>query len=75
MRYYGEVAEIAGCKEENIQFQQENTSKEALSIILKRYPAIQRLQITLALNNQLINGDRNLKDGDTIDLFPPFSGG
>jgi molybdopterin converting factor small subunit len=75
MRYYGEVAELAGCTEENMEYQHNTTAETAVNIVRDRYPAIQKLQLTLAVNNGLTNGKHSLSDGDTIDLFPPFSGG
>lgn len=43
--------------------------------ILDDFPEISHYIYRISLNNELINDDSFLKDGDEIALMPPFAGG
>jgi len=43
--------------------------------IQDEYPEIVHYNYVIALNNELINEDPVLKNGDEIALMPPFAGG
>ena len=40
-----------------------------------RYPALASAKYMITVDKQTINGNTNLKDGSTVALLPPFSGG
>lgn len=41
----------------------------------RRYPALTDAKYMIAVDKQTINGNALLKDGSTVALLPPFSGG
>ncbi|WP_438946159.1 MoaD/ThiS family protein [Sediminibacterium sp.] len=43
--------------------------------VLNRFPALANKKYFLALNQQVIHENAPLKQGDTVALMPPFSGG
>ena len=40
-----------------------------------RWPAMAQQQVLWSLNQQVVKGDAELKEGDEIALMPPFAGG
>lgn len=75
IRYYGQLAEIAGCAEETQQLEHPFSLRQLIEKIEAANPAIGELAVTMAVNNRVSNPEKNLNDGDNVDLFPPFSGG
>jgi sulfur-carrier protein len=43
--------------------------------ILDDFPEVEHYNYRISLNNEILNNDRNLKDGDEIGFMPPFAGG
>ena len=41
----------------------------------KRYPALAQARYIMAVDKQTVTMNTNLKDGSTVALLPPFSGG
>jgi len=41
----------------------------------KRFPALTQARYVMAVDKQTITTNTNLKDGSTVALLPPFSGG
>jgi molybdopterin synthase sulfur carrier subunit len=41
----------------------------------KRYPALVQARYIIAVDRQTVTTNTNLKDGSTVALLPPFSGG
>lgn len=41
----------------------------------RRYPALTDAKYMITVDKQTINGNTILKDGSTVALLPPFSGG
>jgi molybdopterin synthase sulfur carrier subunit len=41
----------------------------------KRYPALAQSRYVMAVDKQTITTNTDLKDGSTVALLPPFSGG
>jgi molybdopterin converting factor small subunit len=59
MKHYRDVKTIAGLKQ----------------LIQDDFPEIFHYSYRISLNNELIDNDYPLKDGDEVALMPPFSGG
>lgn len=75
IRYYGQLAEIAGCTEETQQLEHPFSLSQLTEKIQAKNPAIRELALTTAVNNRVFPLEKNLNEGDCVDLFPPFSGG
>jgi molybdopterin synthase sulfur carrier subunit len=43
--------------------------------LIDDYPEIIHFDFRIALNNEMINSDHELNEGDEIALMPPFAGG
>ena len=43
--------------------------------IMDDYPEVQHYNYRISLNNEILNSDMNLNDGDELALMPPFAGG
>ena len=41
----------------------------------KRYPALSQARYIIAVDKQTVTTNTSLKDGSTVALLPPFSGG
>lgn len=41
----------------------------------KQYPALAQVKYIIAVDKQTVTTNTNLKDGSTVALLPPFSGG
>jgi len=39
------------------------------------FPEVVHYNFIISLNNEIINNDPKLKDGDEVALMPPFAGG
>lgn len=43
--------------------------------ILDDFPEVGHYSYRISVNNEIINSDRDLNDGDEIAFMPPFAGG
>lgn len=51
------------------------TTAQLRSYLEKEFPHLANIKYKLAVNKTIIQENTGLKDGDTIALMPPFSGG
>jgi molybdopterin converting factor small subunit len=71
--YFGSVKDATGLTAETVE---SPPALEALkSLLEQRYPLLTSLRYRFSVNRQLVNGDRQLAEGDEIALMPPFAGG
>ncbi|MGE0567403.1 MAG: MoaD/ThiS family protein [Bacteroidia bacterium] len=69
---FGVVAEICGAK----HMQLENSSiLEIKELLNSMHPELKNISLIYAVNNSIIEKNKNLADGDVIAVMPPFSGG
>ena len=73
IKYFGILAELTGCNEEQLSFSSGKVS-DVLDVILKKHPALKSKDFKIAQNKRLI-GIETAVDGTEIALLPPFSGG
>ena len=73
IRYFGQLAEIIGEKEDEISTESKNiiNLKEDL---IKLHPVLKKHTIQIAQNNEIM-GEKDILNSSQIDIFPPFSGG
>lgn len=76
VKYYAKYREFTGKMQDEFEFDK-ITLQEIIEKIGKIYPKIAKEQINLiALNGRFVKDLKTeIKDGDTISLFPPVSGG
>ena len=71
--FFGILTEVAGT---GIKHYLDAKSIEDLMIrIQDDFPEIANYNFRISLNNEIINNDRELKNGDEIAMMPPFAGG
>lgn len=73
--YFGAAADIAGKRDESIEFPAGTSVDIALEKLLAKYNALAKLSLAFAINQEYANGNELLKDGDELALIPPVSGG
>jgi molybdopterin synthase sulfur carrier subunit len=73
IKYFGILAELTGCQEEQLSFSAGNMS-DVRDVILKKHPSLKSKDFQIAQNKSLI-GNETTVDGTEIALLPPFSGG
>jgi sulfur-carrier protein len=70
---FGQLTDIVG--EHAIEINHFDTIELLQQELYNRYPALQSKKYVFALDNTIVQVEQSIKDGDTISLFPPFSGG
>jgi molybdopterin synthase sulfur carrier subunit len=71
--FFGVLVEVTGT---NLKLYSDAKSIGALKFMIQdEFPEIAHYNFCLSLNSEIVNDDRNLKDGDEIALMPPFAGG
>jgi sulfur-carrier protein len=71
--FFGALTEVAGtdCR----VYGDARSSDDLIHRIMDDYPEIAHFNYRTAVNNELIDGNRELSDGDEVALMPPFAGG
>lgn len=71
--FFGVLSEVAGSP---LKVYQEVKTLEHLKMrVADDFPESVHYSYRLAVNNELTDGDKTLKDGDEIAFLPPFAGG
>jgi len=71
--FFGVLTEVTGT---GIKHYLDVKSIEDLKLrIQDDFPEIANYNFRISLNNEIINNDRELKNGDEIAMMPPFAGG
>ena len=73
VKYFGMIAEITNCENEDILFS-ENTVSDFLNLIYQKYPSLKNKVFQVAQNQELVSLDTIIK-GNELALLPPFAGG
>ena len=71
--FFSSIAEELGLN--NIIIENIPTTKELLEFLYSKYPGLKNKKFRIAVNKQLISGNKKLNGGDEVALLPPFSGG
>ena len=70
---FGNLAHIA--ETNKLIVQDVNDSASVNDLMLSKFPALKNKKYIIALNQQLVKDNQNLKDGDELAFLPPFAGG
>jgi molybdopterin synthase sulfur carrier subunit len=71
--FFGVLTEVTGT---SIKHYRNVKSIGSLKLrLIDDYPEIIHFDFRIALNNEMINSDHELNEGDEIALMPPFAGG
>ena len=71
--FFGQLEQFTSCKSEEIEGV--STVKELRAFLAEKYPALRDFEYLLALNQEILNEDAELKNADELALLPPFAGG
>ena len=71
--FFGILEDVVGSKE--IIISNINSSDELIKRIKYLYPELGNKTFQVSVNQQLINTNTTLNNGDEIALLPPFAGG
>ena len=70
---FGNLAHIA--ETNKLIVQDVNDTESINDLMLSKFPAFKNKKYIIALNQQLVKDNQNLKDGDELAFLPPFAGG
>jgi len=71
--FFGVLAEITGTSLKH--YAEVKTIGDLKLRIYDDYPEVIHYNFRISLNNEIINNDPDLTNGDEIALMPPFAGG
>ena len=57
------------------EIQDGETTSSMLKRLQSQFPNLVSMQIVVAVNNEYVENDRELHDGDEVAIIPPVSGG
>ena len=71
--FFGVLAEVTGtiCKHYNDVKSVNDLRRE----IYDEFPEVEHYDFRISVNNELIDDDQTLNNGDELALMPPFAGG
>lgn len=73
IKAFGMVAEKIGLPE--LEIDHSGDSAELLDALLVKFPELETVKFTLAINKKIVNGNQGIPENAEIALLPPFSGG
>lgn len=71
--FFGQLTTIIGSN--NMTIEDIKDTESILLYIGERFPEIKNAKYVIALNNEVIQNNTVLKEGDNLAFLPPFSGG
>jgi molybdopterin converting factor small subunit len=73
--FFGATSDIAGERRITLDAPDEVSIAEVIKQLLEMFPDLGKLKLLAALNEEYVPADTISKDGDTIAIFTPVSGG
>ena len=73
--FFGATADAAGTRELPIDIADGSPAGDALRDLTKRHPALTRHKLLFAVNEEYVDAQTPLADGDTLAVFTAVSGG
>ncbi|HEX8457687.1 MAG TPA: molybdopterin converting factor subunit 1 [Pyrinomonadaceae bacterium] len=75
--YFGAARDETGREEEQLEVSAPATAASVFAEVLDAHPALRRFgrSLLVAVNEEYAPGDREVRAGDEIAIFPPVSGG
>ncbi len=74
LKYFGMIAEAIAKNEEPFDFSG-NSVADLETELYNCYSALESLNYTFAVNQNIVDKNEVLKDNDEVALLPPFAGG
>ncbi|MEM7085310.1 MAG: MoaD/ThiS family protein [Bacteroidota bacterium] len=73
IKYFGLLAEISGCTEEELEFSKTSVH-ELIETLFEKYPSLKEKDFQVAQNHEITSREMPITANE-IALLPPFSGG
>ena len=75
--YYGRLKEVSGAKRQTLELDPGQTLGGLIQTLTEKHPALREQLDSLAyvVDDEIVELDYVLRDGDTAGLLPPVSGG
>ena len=73
--FFGSTADAVGSRELEMPSDQETTAKSLVDQLSQRHPALASHKLLIAVNEEYVDADSTLNDGDEIAIFTAVSGG
>lgn len=76
VEYYGRLAAAAGAEQHTVTEKNITNAAQLIEYIKNNYNIPDDFEgVAIAINNHLATPNQPLRDGDTVALLPPVSGG
>jgi molybdopterin synthase sulfur carrier subunit len=73
--FFAKSREIVGKSRMDLEIHEAETVSSMLRRLQSQFSELLDIQIVVAVNNEYVENDRELHDGDEVAIIPPVSGG
>ncbi len=73
--FFGATAALAGIRDVDIKIDSSDSPADILKRFTAMYPELGSLRLLIAVNQEYVTEDLELKDGDEVAIFTAVSGG
>ncbi|MBS7652279.1 MAG: molybdopterin converting factor subunit 1 [Candidatus Bathyarchaeia archaeon] len=76
IKYYASLRELVGTPSEELNLEDGSKIEDLMRKIMEIHKPLKEVKrILIAVNEDYVEMNENLRDGDLVALFPPVSGG
>lgn len=72
---FGQASEVVGFSEGSMSLNDNCSLRNLQDLLFEKEPKLTSLNLKWAVNQELINDNIELKEGDEVAVLPPFAGG
>ena len=73
--FFGATADAVGEREIEIDLENETKAETAFARIIEKFPQLNQHSLLFAVNQEYVNGDETIQNGDELAIFTAVSGG
>ena len=71
--FFGVLSDVVG--QDNLIIQNTDNMNDLKNKLISMYPGLKDFTYTTAVNQQMVTGNHQFVDNDTVAMMPPFAGG
>lgn len=71
--FFGSLSTLGSGK--TMEIETNDDLEKLINHLAHQFPALKNYKYRIAINQEVVTGTRELRDGDEIAFLPPFSGG